>query len=79
VPDHKANRSRVWVLDAQGKLDPVVVWTGVTDGRYTEISGSDLKAGDQVVLGVSSPDASDQARNPFAGGGPPGGGRGGFR
>ena len=77
----QTGRGRVWILNAQGKLDPVYVRTGLNDGRFTEIKTSDLKAGDQIVLGVSSnSDASDLARSPLSGQGP--GGRpmgGGFR
>ncbi len=66
VPSHQAGRGRVWILNAQGKLEPVFVRTGVTDGRYTEINAADLKAGDQVVLGVSNNgESADQARSPF--------------
>jgi HlyD family secretion protein len=77
----QTGRGRVWILNAQGKLDPVYVRTGLNDGRFTEIKTSDLKAGDQIVLGVSSnSDAADLARSPLSGQGP--GGRpmgGGFR
>jgi len=78
VPSHESGRARVWILNAKGKLEPVMVVTGVTDGRYTEITTDKLKPGDQIVLGVVSTDAqSEQARSPFT----PQGGRpmGGFR
>jgi HlyD family secretion protein len=61
-------RARLWVLNAQGKLEPVFVRTGLTDGRFTEIQTSDLKAGDQIVLGVTSnADGGDQGRSPLSG------------
>ncbi|WP_435626625.1 efflux RND transporter periplasmic adaptor subunit [Candidatus Ferrigenium straubiae] len=41
---------KVYVLE-QGELVPVNVSLGITDGRNTEITGGDLKAGDQVVTG----------------------------
>jgi HlyD family secretion protein len=83
VPLHQAGRARVWILNAKGKLEPVFVRTGVTDGKFTEVTGAGLKEGDQIVMGVtSSADAAgDQTRNPLAGGAQqrPGGGGGGFR
>jgi multidrug efflux pump subunit AcrA (membrane-fusion protein) len=68
VPLHQSGRARIWVLNAQKKLEPVFVRTGVTDGRFTEITSPDFKPGDQIVLGVTSnADAAEQATNPFAG------------
>jgi HlyD family secretion protein len=75
----QTGRGRVWVVNAQGKLDPVYVRTGLNDGRFTEIQTPDLKEGDQIVLGVSSnSDGAEVARSPLSG---QGGGsmRGGFR
>jgi HlyD family secretion protein len=40
-------------------LKPVNVMFGITDNRNTEIAGGDLKAGDQVVVGVTQ--AADQS------------------
>ena len=42
---------RVWVLPADGRGEPVAVAVtpGITDGRMTEITGGDLKAGMLVV------------------------------
>ncbi len=71
VPSHTSGRARLWILNAQGKLEPVMVVTGVTDGRYTEITTDRLKPGDQIVLGVMSSDVqTEQARSPL---GPQGG------
>jgi len=76
VPQHQAGRGRVWILNAKMKLEPVFVRTGVTDGRFTEITASGLQPGDQIVLGATS--NSDQLAsgpNPLTGGGQrPGGG-----
>jgi HlyD family secretion protein len=82
VPQHEVGRARIWILNSNGKLEPVFVRTGVTDGKYTEISSSDLKAGDQIIMGVmnNANVTSTQTQNPLTGGGQqrPGGG-GGFR
>ncbi len=74
-------RGRVWILNAQGRLEPVFIVTGLSDGRYTEIITEDLKDGDQVVLGASSnagsqstqstsPLTGSQQRSPMSGGRP---------
>ena len=80
VPLHDVGRARVWIVNAKGMLEPVIVRTGVTDGRYTEVVSTDLKPGDQIVLGVTSlsDEQDDKAVNPLAGGGQRGP-RGGFR
>jgi len=81
IPLHQAGRARVWVLNAAGKLEPVIVRTGVTDGKFTEISSQSLKAGDQIVMGVNSNGKAASASSPLTGGGgqPRPGGGGGFR
>ena len=72
VAQHDAGRGRVWILTAQKKLTPVFVRTGVSDGKYTEVRGLDLKPGEQIVMGATSTaDAADQSHNVLAGGGQP--------
>ena len=53
-----------------GKLKPVTVKTAITDGNFTAIETADLKAGDEIVVGL----ATARAGAP-AGGSPGGGGR----
>lgn len=43
----------VHVLD-DGKLKPVSLQLGITDNRYTEVVGGELKVGDRVVTGENS-------------------------
>jgi len=43
--------SRVWLQDKDGKLRVVFVRGGITDNSYTEILRSDLKEGDEVIIG----------------------------
>lgn len=82
VPVHQNLRGRVWIMGKNGKLEPVIVMTGLSDGRYTEITSGTLKAGDEVILGASSnaDEASSQVASPLSGqgqrGGPMGGGGG---
>ncbi|MBZ5626516.1 MAG: efflux RND transporter periplasmic adaptor subunit, partial [Acidobacteriia bacterium] len=75
----KASRGPVvWKVEA-GKLTPVGVQTGITDGVRTEIVGGDLKEGDALAVAISATNsaksASAPARSPFAAGAA--GGRGG--
>ncbi|HVP90436.1 MAG TPA: efflux RND transporter periplasmic adaptor subunit [Terriglobales bacterium] len=64
--------SRVWVQDKDGKLRVVFIRPGITDNTYTEILRSDLKEGDEVIIGKSGTSAATtttgQNRGP---GGPP--------
>lgn len=48
----------VWVLES-GALKPVTVQLGITDSRHTEITGGELKADDQVVVGEALPQAAN--------------------
>jgi len=59
----------VYVLVA-GKPEPRSVTTGITDGRVTEITGGELKEGEDVIVSVAG-----QGQNPRQQGGQ----RGGFR
>jgi HlyD family secretion protein len=74
VPNHLAGRARIWVLNLQNKLKPVFVRTGITDGRYTEITTDSLKPGDRIVLGATSTSemASASPLQPQGPGGPRG-------
>jgi HlyD family secretion protein len=69
VPSHQAGRGRIWMLNSSGKLQPVFVRTGVTDGRFTEITSDEVKPGDQIVMGVSSNSETTggQTQNPLTG------------
>ncbi len=74
----------LWTVDATGKLTPVRVRTGVSDGSKTEVQGRDLKEGTQVIVGTSSgaqtATQGAQATSPFQqqGGGMRRGPGGGF-
>lgn len=48
-PPARERKTQVYVLDAQGKLKPIPVETGLTDNALTEITGGDLQPGDRVV------------------------------
>ena len=53
------------------------VRTGISDGRFTEVTGGDLAAGDRVVVGLATTkvEQTGTARMPRMGGGGGGGGR----
>jgi HlyD family secretion protein len=55
--------STVWVV-REGKLVPVAVRTGISNGRLTEVTGGDLKSGDRVVV-----EESGGEQNPATAGG----------
>jgi HlyD family secretion protein len=78
-PTTEKGRGKIWIMDAQKKLVPVYVRTGLTDGRFTEIISTELKVGDKIVIGASSNGSGGAATSsPFTSQGgqrPPGGGR----
>jgi HlyD family secretion protein len=55
--------AQLWYLNAEGKLASMRVRTGVTDGKLTEIRGTELKAGMQVIAGIMAAPAA--SANPF--------------
>ncbi|HXL99035.1 MAG TPA: efflux RND transporter periplasmic adaptor subunit [Rhizomicrobium sp.] len=54
-PSAVANQGRVWTEDGR-TLKPHDLKLGPTDGRHTQILSGDLKAGDQVVTDIKTPD-----------------------
>jgi HlyD family secretion protein len=48
------DRARVWIQDENGKLNMVSIRTGVTDNAFTEITGGDIKEGQEVITGEST-------------------------
>jgi HlyD family secretion protein len=63
--------SMAWYLGPDGKLNVTYVRTGVTDNSYTEIVRSDLKEGQQVIIGTeagqAAPSANRQQMRMFVG------------
>lgn len=49
-----AGTGKIWVLDAQGKLQAVEIKTGLTDGNQTELIDSELVAGHEVIVGMNA-------------------------
>jgi HlyD family secretion protein len=59
------NKGVVWMQDGQF-VRPVKVKLGLSDGARTEITGGDLKEGDEVVSGDALVVADGGGSNPFA-------------
>jgi HlyD family secretion protein len=57
----KPGQRRVWVLRAD-KPEPVVVQTGVSDGRMTELRGGKLSVGAEVLTDFSLPSGAAAAK-----------------
>ncbi|PWB39770.1 MAG: efflux RND transporter periplasmic adaptor subunit [Rhodocyclales bacterium] len=55
-----AGSGTVHVLE-DGRLKAVKVSTGITDSRFTEVAGGELKEGDKVITGENLPNASPAA------------------
>ncbi len=55
-----AGSGTVHVL-SEGQLKPVKVSTGITDARFTEVAGGELKEGDRVIIGENLPNAAPAA------------------
>ncbi len=71
--------TRLWVLDENKNLKPMTVSIGLNDNRFVEIQGTDLKEGDEVVIGMLTAETTNlpgSQSNPFAPRMPGGGGRG---
>jgi HlyD family secretion protein len=69
----------LWTVDSTGKVKPVRVRTGVTDGQKTEVQGTSLAEGTQVIVSVAATTGAAStapAANPFQPQRPQGGGRG---
>jgi HlyD family secretion protein len=70
----------LWTVDSTGKYSAIRVKTGLTDGQKTEVQGTTLKEGEQVIVSLTAAAGTAQSAattNPLS---PqrPGGGRGGF-
>lgn len=70
-PPGTPNAPTVWILDSGGKLKAKPVQVGISDAAYTEITGGDLKEGDQVVIAALTK-KSDSGGAPVSPGSPGG-------
>ncbi|MGZ8867467.1 MAG: efflux RND transporter periplasmic adaptor subunit [Thermoanaerobaculia bacterium] len=58
---------RVWMVDENSKLKAVRVKTGISNGTVTEVSSTDLKPGMNVIVGVTTSEASASTAAPLGG------------
>lgn len=65
----RRSSSQVWILEADGKIRPVPVRTGVTDNSFTALVGGNLEEGMMIILGVGT-GASTTGQNQTRGGMP---------
>jgi HlyD family secretion protein len=72
----------LYTLGANGELQTLRVTTGISDGKFTEVRGTELKEGMKVIAGTQQPQAAttDGAASPFQqnNNARQSGGRGGF-
>jgi multidrug efflux pump subunit AcrA (membrane-fusion protein) len=54
----------VYRLAPDGRLQPVPIRTGLTDGRVTEVVSGGLEEGDRVVVGLATARVSVSGRGP---------------
>jgi len=62
------NSKTIWILTANGKVQPVPVQTGISDGSSTQIISDKIKEGDKVIIGqknLASSSNNQQQVNPF--------------
>jgi len=64
----KGPSQTVYLLDAEGKPVPVAITTGISDGAFVEVTGGELKEGDEVVV----EQVTTQAKKPGGMGSPMG-------
>jgi HlyD family secretion protein len=67
APRQQRRASTLYAIDAEGRLQPLAVRAGVTDGSFTEVRGENVKEGMKVVAGTMQPQSAADAPsgNPF--------------
>ena len=74
-PAQRPKRPQTIYLLDNNKLKPVVIRTGISDGRYTQVVDGPVKEGDPVVVGTAT--SKVEGPSAFGGAGQGGPGRGG--
>jgi len=64
---NNGRKPRVWVLDQNGKPQPIPVQIGISDGSSVEIMSGDIKEGHRVIVGMEGAvlSTNSQQVNPF--------------
>jgi len=63
------NAKTIYKVTKEGKLVPLKVQIGVTDGSFTEADSPDLAEGDQIAVGYSNPKMNQGSQQRGPGGG----------
>jgi HlyD family secretion protein len=56
--------TQVWVMDESKQARQVMTTSGIADSLFTEITEGTLKEGDQVILGIETPEEQAQKKLP---------------
>ena len=56
--------TQVWVMDQAKQVRQTAITTGIADSLFTEIAEGVLKEGDQVILGIETPEEQAQKKLP---------------
>ena len=64
-----ARSQTIYVMDASGTIKKIMIRTGISDGKFTQVVDGDLKAGDKVVVGLATVKAETTGARPPGGGG----------
>ncbi len=58
--------ARVWIMNGNKKLEPIMVRTGISDGTYTEVVRGKIEEGQEIVIGtLSQRGQQQQTSSPF--------------
>jgi HlyD family secretion protein len=57
-----SQRGQAYILDEEGRPQPVDLVLGISDGAFTEVVSGDIKAGQQVLIGVNPSIGKTSAR-----------------
>jgi HlyD family secretion protein len=56
-------QQRLWILKSSGDIKSTVIETGISDGKYTEVTGGALEEGERIIGGYASPGGKADASN----------------
>lgn len=57
---------RIWIMNKNNMLEPVMIRTGISDGTFTEVARGKLEEGQEIVIGtMTQKSAAAQTNSPF--------------
>jgi HlyD family secretion protein len=55
----------LWIVNSAGDVKRTLIKTGISDGRYTEVTGGALKEGERIIMGYASQgEQADSSQRP---------------